>query len=294
MIHPIKNVLWATDFSAESKEALAYASFFAKTFKAKLIALHVVPDFAPALYEAWPRSAGGAGRQDRGQQDLAPRSSSSTCARPRASAPTRSSSPRARRPRSSSRTAKKEGADLIVVGRKGHLGPRTEPHRQRHPPDPAGLPRPGPGDQGHRRQGPADPGKILVPTDFSASEDIERDHAWELAKALGSSLTFLYVLELFGHDFRLTDEMFASVLKKLQARQKREHKAVEIARGRDQGRPRLRGHHRLRRDQGLRPHRHVDDRAQAGRGSSSAARPRRSSPTAACPSSPSPGRNSGL
>jgi len=25
MIHPIKNVLWATDFSAESKEALAYA-----------------------------------------------------------------------------------------------------------------------------------------------------------------------------------------------------------------------------------------------------------------------------
>src|SRR5512136_652167 len=54
MMHPIKNVLWATDFSPESKEALAYADFFAKAFKAKLTALHVVPDFAPALYEAWP------------------------------------------------------------------------------------------------------------------------------------------------------------------------------------------------------------------------------------------------
>src|SRR5512136_2128940 len=54
MIKPIKRILWATDFSSESREALAYADFFARTFKAKLTALHVVPDFAPALYEVWP------------------------------------------------------------------------------------------------------------------------------------------------------------------------------------------------------------------------------------------------
>src|SRR4030042_6794728 len=54
MTHPIKNVLWTTDFSEESKEALAYASFFAKTFGAKLTALHVVPDFSSALYDLWP------------------------------------------------------------------------------------------------------------------------------------------------------------------------------------------------------------------------------------------------
>jgi nucleotide-binding universal stress UspA family protein len=70
--------------------------------------------------------------------------------------------------------------------------------------------------------------KILVPTDFTAAEDIERDQAWRLGKAMGAGLTFLYVLELFGHDFRLTDQMFDTVLKKLQARKKREHKAVEI------------------------------------------------------------------
>jgi nucleotide-binding universal stress UspA family protein len=68
--------------------------------------------------------------------------------------------------------------------------------------------------------------KILVPTDFSSEEDIERDYAWKLAKTFGASLTFLYVLELFGHDFRMTDEMFMSVMKKLESRKKREHKAV--------------------------------------------------------------------
>ncbi len=56
MTRAIKNILWATDFSEESKEALAYADLFAKTTKAKLTALHVVPDFAPALYEMWPEA----------------------------------------------------------------------------------------------------------------------------------------------------------------------------------------------------------------------------------------------
>jgi len=28
-------------------------------------------------------------------------------------------------------------------------------------------------------------GKILVPTDFSSKEDIERDYAWRLAKTFG-------------------------------------------------------------------------------------------------------------
>ncbi|MBE0713013.1 MAG: universal stress protein, partial [Candidatus Aminicenantes bacterium] len=71
--------------------------------------------------------------------------------------------------------------------------------------------------------------KILVPTDFTVEEDVERDQAWKLAKSFNASLRFLYVLELFGHEFRLTDEMFASVLKKLQSRKKREHEDVEIS-----------------------------------------------------------------
>jgi nucleotide-binding universal stress UspA family protein len=226
MIHPIKNVLWATDFSAESKEALAYASFIAKTVKAKLIALHVVPDFAPALYEAWPEA----------QAELAGKIESSKI------------SARAQLEHMCSaqgicadkilviegsaapvilKTAKKVAADLIVVGRKGTSGPEQNligsvTHRiLRGSRVPVLVTKGTDAKVG-------DLGKILVPTDFSADEDVERDHAWKLAKALGSSLTFLYVMELFGHDFRLTDEMFASVLKKLQARKRREHKAVEI------------------------------------------------------------------
>jgi nucleotide-binding universal stress UspA family protein len=226
MIHPIKNVLWATDFSAESKEALAYASFIAKTLKAKLIALHVVPDFAPALYEAWPEAqAELAGKIESSKISARAQlehmcSAQGVCA-DKILVIEGSAAPLILK------TAKKVAADLIVVGRKGISGPEQNligsvTHRiLRGSRVPVLVTKGTDAKVG-------DLGKILVPTDFSADEDVERDYAWKLAKALGSSLTFLYVMELFGHDFRLTDEMFASVLKKLQARKRREHKAVEI------------------------------------------------------------------
>ena len=47
----IKKILWATDFSDEAQEALVYANLFAQAFNAKITALHVVPDFSPALLD---------------------------------------------------------------------------------------------------------------------------------------------------------------------------------------------------------------------------------------------------
>jgi len=226
MTHPIKNVLWATDFSEESKEALAYASFMAKAFKAKLVALHVVPDFAPALYEAWPEAQAELASKIEGSKASAKAKLERMCEKQGVCA-NKIIVAEGAAAKVILKTAKKESAGLIVVGRKGVSG-----HEQNLI-----------GSVTHRILRGArvpvlvtkgtdakigDLGKILVPTDFSSEEDVERDQAWKLAKVLGSSLTFLYVMELFGHDFRLTDEMFDSVLKKLQARKKREHKAVEI------------------------------------------------------------------
>jgi nucleotide-binding universal stress UspA family protein len=226
MTHHLKNVLWATDFSDESKEALAYARHFAKALGAGLTALHVVPDFSPALYEAWPDA----------QAELAGKiESAKTSARAQLDhmceavgfCPDKIVVAEGSAAKVILDTAKKESAGLIVVGRKGVSG--REPHAI--------------GSVTHQILRGADVPvlvtkgtdakvtpieKILVPTDFSADEDVERGQAWKLAKAFGADLTFLYVLELFGHDFRLTDEMFASVLKKLQARKKREHEDVAI------------------------------------------------------------------
>ncbi len=226
MTHPIKNVLWATDFSEESKEALAYANFLAKAFKAKLVALHVVPDFAPALYEAWPEAQAELVGKIEGSKASAKVKLERMCEKQGVCADkiivTEGAAAKV-----ILKTAKKEGAGLIVVGRKGVSGHEQNligsvTHRiLRGARVPVLVTKGTDGKIG-------DLGKILVPTDFSSDEDLERDQAWKLAKVLGSSLTFLYVLELFGHDFRLTDEMFDSVLKKLQARKKREHKAVEI------------------------------------------------------------------
>jgi len=226
MTHHIKNVLCATDFSEESKEALAYANFFAKTFGAKLTALHVVPDFSPALYELWPQAQADLAGKIEGTKISAQAQLDHVCKTEGVCA-----DKVVIREGSASKvileTAEQEGADLIVVGRKGISGREQnligsvthQVLRSAHVPVLV--------TKGTKAR-PEAIKKILVPTDFTVEEDIERDHAWKLAKAFGASLRFLYVLELFGHEFRLTDDMFSAVLKKLQARKKREHEDVEI------------------------------------------------------------------
>jgi len=227
MTKPIKRVLWATDFSEEAREALAYANFFAKTFKAKLTALHVVPDFAPALYEAWPEvQAQLAGQIEESKSNA--RIKLDQMCETEGVCPDKVVIAEGAAARVVLDTAKKEGSDLIVVGRRGLSGREQNliggvTHQILR-----GSRIPVLVTKGTTAR-PQAVKKILVPTDFTASEDVERDHAWRLAKSLGASLTFLYVLELFGRDFRLTDEMFKTVLKKLEARRRREHRAVEMS-----------------------------------------------------------------
>jgi nucleotide-binding universal stress UspA family protein len=226
MIKPIKHILWATDFSDESKEALAYADFFAKIFKAKLIALNVVPDFAPALYETWPQVEAQLIGQIEASKTNAKIKLDQMC-QSQGVCPAKTIVAEGSAAAIILQTARKEGADLIVVGRKGVSGPEPNliggvtTRLLRGSRVPVLVTK---GTTGK----PAAIKKILVPTDFSVAEDAERDYAWMLAKKLDAGLTFLYVLEIFGHDFRLTEEMFQAVLKKLKARRRREHKAVEM------------------------------------------------------------------
>lgn len=48
----IKRLLWATDFSNESKLCLPYIKFFSETIKVKNYALYVLPKFSDWVYEA--------------------------------------------------------------------------------------------------------------------------------------------------------------------------------------------------------------------------------------------------
>ncbi len=45
-----KKIVWATDFSKESLNALSYALHFKKIFGSKIIAIHVIPEIPPHLY----------------------------------------------------------------------------------------------------------------------------------------------------------------------------------------------------------------------------------------------------
>lgn len=220
-----KNILWATDFSDESKAALRYADHLAAVFGARLTALHVVPDLSPILYEL-----SGEGQADVMSKIENAKASGAAelehVCRAEGICPAVSLIKEGRPAETIGRTAAEIKADLIVVGRQGAgakggaLIGNVAHKLLRSAPVPILVVKGGAGQPPVKR--------ILVPTDFTRGEEIERDYAWKLARTLGAGLTFLYVLEFYGHDLRLTDEMFSAALKKLTARRKREHADVEM------------------------------------------------------------------
>jgi nucleotide-binding universal stress UspA family protein len=221
----LKKVLWATDFSEESKTALAYAEQVARSFGSHLTALHVVPDFAPVLYESHP----DAQAELTGKIDLAKVEAQKKLEKMSDAQKVKFDKILIRQGSPAPvvvEAATEEKADLVVIGRKGYsdhdktLIGGVAHQILRSSPIPVLITK--------KTDGHPKIKKILVPTDFSEHEDVERSYAWKLAKGFGASLGFLYVLELFGHDFRLADDLFDSVLKKFKARIKREHEDIEI------------------------------------------------------------------
>lgn len=222
----LKNILWPTDFSREAREALLYAAAFAKTFDARITALHVAPDLSLALYEDSPVI----------QQELIRRMDAS---KKDAQAKLQSSGKKkgisfrkivvteGSAAKKIIETVEKEKVDLIVMGKRGQsfvekiLIGSVANHVLRHSPVPVLVTK--------KRRQKFKVKKILVPTDFTKGEDVERDFAWKLAKGFGASLTLLYVLELYGHDFRMVDKMFPAVLEKFKKRAKKEGKGVAVS-----------------------------------------------------------------
>lgn len=222
----LKNILWPTDFSREAREALLYADALAKTFDARITALHVAPDLSLALYEDSPVI----------QQELIRRMDAS---KKDAQAKLQSSGKKkgisfrkivvteGSAAKKIIETVEKEKVDLIVMGKRGQsfvekiLIGSVANHVLRHSPVPVLVTK--------KRRQKFKVKKILVPTDFTKGEDVERDFAWKLAKGFGASLTLLYVLELYGHDFRMVDKMFPAVLEKFKKRAKKEGKGVAVS-----------------------------------------------------------------
>jgi len=222
----IKNILWPTDFSPEGQEALLYAGLFAEAFSARITALHVVPDLAPAFYADSPivaqeLSGRMAEMSEKAQARLLAVATKKDLAFKKVVVAEGSAAKRI------VEAAEKEKADLIVMGKKGQsmlervLIGSVANHVLRHSPVPVLLTKKGKPSVGIK--------KILVPTDFNKEEDAEREFAWDLAKVFGASLTFLYVLELYGHEFRMVDYMFQSALAKFQKRAHQGKKGIAVS-----------------------------------------------------------------
>ena len=290
MTHPIKNVLWATDFSEESKEALAYASFFAKAFKAKLIALHVVPDFAPALYEAWPEAQAELAGKIEGSKISAKAQLEHMC--------------------ETQGVCAEQDRHHRRLGGQGHPEDGQErgrrPHRRRpqgrspgtnrtssaaSPTGSCGAPACRCSSPRARTAKVGDLGKILVPTDFSARRGHRARPRLEAGQGprLEPDVPLRHGalrprLPADRRDVRLRCSRSSRPARRGSTRPSRSARTSSRPSTATRGSsttptPRASASSSCRRPCASCP------------ASSSAARPRRSSPTAACPSSPSPGRN---
>ncbi len=222
----MKKILWATDFSDEAQEALLYADAFAKTFKADIIALHVVPDFSEALYEMKHLIVEELSRRLAAvKNEAAKRLAALKKAK---GIPFKVIVEEGTASKKIIDVAEKEKVDLIVIGRRGmsaieklFIGSvANQVLRTSHVPILITK----------KKTGKPQFRKIIVPTDFSDREEAERDFAWELAKGFGSDLTLLHVLELHDYEFspRVLDELLASLLKRLKQRKKREKVEFKI------------------------------------------------------------------
>jgi nucleotide-binding universal stress UspA family protein len=222
----INKILWATDFSDEANEAYTYADIFAKVFGAEIFGLHVIPGFSPEHYQSAIVVIDELKkREEQLKNAAADRFESFQEAR---SVKFQYLVKDGNASNVIVETAEDLQVDLIVIGRKGlsaierlFIGNvANQVLRQSRVPilvtkKTSGKPR---------------FKKMLVPTDFSEQEEVERDYAWKLAKEFDADITLLHILELHDYEFppRVLDEMLDSVLKKLKQRKRREKEDIKI------------------------------------------------------------------
>jgi len=222
----LKKILWATDFSDEAQEACVYAMSFAKDLKANLTALHVVPDFSPALYNTSYVIRGELSKRVDSLKREAKKKLESIKKSKRASFKiiVKEGSPS----KKIIETAEEEKADLIIIGKRGlsaveklFIGSVAN-QVLRNSPIPVLITK--------KCKMKPEIKKILVPTDFSPQEERERDYAWKLAKSFDADLSLLHVLELHDYEFspRVLDDMFKAILLRLRKRKKKEKEDIKV------------------------------------------------------------------
>lgn len=222
----VNKILWATDFSDEAREAFTYADIFAKTFGAEILGLHVLPGFSPEHYQSAIVVINELKKRTEHMMNVAVEKFESF---QKAKGVTfKYFIKDGNAAKVIVETAEDQKADLIVIGRKGlsaierlFIG-NVANQVLRHSSIPILITK--------KKSGKPRFKKILVPTDFSEQEEVERDYAWKLAKGFDADITLLHILELHDYEFppRVLDEMLDSVLKKLKQRRRREKEDIKV------------------------------------------------------------------
>jgi nucleotide-binding universal stress UspA family protein len=222
----MKKILWATDFSDEAHEAYSFADAFAKTFGAEIFGLHVIPGFSPEHYQSAIVVIDELKKRMDHMRSVADEKFKSFQKAQDVTFEYQVKDGNAAK--IIVETAEELEVDLIVIGRKGlsaverlFIG-NVANQVLRNSTIPILVTK--------KESGKLNLKKILVPTDFSEQEEVERDYAWEIAKGFDADITLLHILELHDYEFppRVLEEMLDSVLKKLKQRKRREKEDIKI------------------------------------------------------------------
>lgn len=222
----MKKIVWATDFSDEASAALRYAVVFARTFGAELLALHVVPDFSPVLYNTAEAIKGELTSRIAGvKSEMLTRLDEQNRFE---GLSFRGLVKEGKAAEAIVAAAREEEADLIVMGKKGRTGldrlfiGSVANQVLRSSPVPVLATKKSRGKPVFK--------KILVPTDFSEQEEVERDYAWELARGFNADIMLLSILELHDHNFapRVVEGMMDVLRDRLSQRKQREKEEFKV------------------------------------------------------------------
>jgi nucleotide-binding universal stress UspA family protein len=228
----IKKIIWATDGSKESEEALRYAKFFAQRFNSEIIGIHIIPMNQRLLYDYYRDPESNRYRWvEKAEEDYMIKLVSIAHELTAEGINFRGRVLRGEPTKSIVEFARSEKANLIVMGKRGIglkdrllIGSTTlRVLRESSVPVLAVKKR--------DKEGAVDIRSILVPLDIDEKLDSALNYAIDLTEKINASISVVYVLRLDIYDYGVPSNIIESLERLSSNELEKRIEEIELKRG---------------------------------------------------------------
>jgi nucleotide-binding universal stress UspA family protein len=228
----MKKIIWATDGSKESEEALNYAVFLAKKFSSEIIGVSVIPMPEELIVEYFRKSEGEVHNWTvKVDEKVESRLSSITTELYSQGVSFTGVVLEGEPNKEIVGLARREKADLIVMGKRGHgfidrmlIGSNTLKVLRA-----SGVPVLA--VKKKDKEGAVDMRNILVPLDISEKVDSALNYAMDLAERINARISVVYVFILYTYDYEVPYNVLEDLIKLSSSRLAKRVEEVALRRG---------------------------------------------------------------